>query len=155
MSEVTIRRGRAADAPQLAALSTELGYPSSAEDIERRLPPLLASAEHLVLVAIHADDVAIGWLHATVRRLLESEAFVQVVGLVVGSEHRGAGIGARLLAEAEAWAREVDVPVVRIRSNVARQRAHAFYLRAGYTLAKTSHLFVKRLGERLQGLGGG
>ena len=72
---------------------------------------------------------------------------MQVVGLVVGEGQRGRGIGSLLLRDAEAWARTVGVCQLRVRSNVTRTRAHGFYLRAGYTLVKTSHLFVKAIGE--------
>lgn len=143
---IQIRRARPSDAAELAALATELGYPSTGAEVARRLPLLLESPEHLVLVAAGADDRAIGWLHATIRRGLTSEAYVEVAGLVVAAERRGSGIGAELLAEAEKWARQVGACEVRVRSNVARQRTHGFYLRAGYTLAKTSHGFVKELG---------
>jgi GNAT superfamily N-acetyltransferase len=142
---VTLRQARPADAAELAALATELGYPSTAADVERRLPFLLADPEHLLLVAAGAGDRAVGWLHAAIRRQLANDARVEIVGLVVAAERRGSGIGARLLAEAEQWAREAGVGQVRVRSNVARERAHGFYLRAGYTRAKTSHVFVKEL----------
>jgi GNAT superfamily N-acetyltransferase len=148
MSEGTkIRQARAADAAELAALATELGYPSIATDVERRLPPLLESPEHLVLVAAGADDRAVGWLHAAIHRGLTNDVRVEIVGLVVAAERRGSGIGARLLAEAEKWARQAGASQVRVRSNVARERAHGFYLRAGYALAKTSHQFIKELGR--------
>jgi len=67
------------------------------------------------------------------------------MGLVVTAAERGAGIGARLIAEAEAWARAQGVGSVRVRSNVTRERTHRFYLRAGYAITKTSYLFVKQL----------
>jgi GNAT superfamily N-acetyltransferase len=142
---VTIRRGRPGDAPEIAELATELGYPSSAEEIVRRLLPLLGSAEQLVLVAANGSDRAVGWLHAAVRHQLLRDPDVQVVGLVVAAAHRGAGVGTRLLAAAERWAAETGAAEVRVRSNVARERAHRFYLREGYILAKTSRLFVKTL----------
>lgn len=141
-----LREARLADAPELAALCTELGYPSSVAQAEARLPFLLSSADHLVLVATDAGDRAIAWLHAVVRRQPASDAFVQIAGLVVADGHRNAGLGALLLARAEAWALEAGVQSVHVRSNVTRQRAHGFYLRAGYALAKTSHLFTRILG---------
>jgi GNAT superfamily N-acetyltransferase len=138
-----LRVAQLADAAELALLCGELGYPSSINDIETRLPALLSSADHLVLVAADANDRAVAWLHASARRQLESEAFVQIAGLVVAEPHRNKGLGSRLLAHAEAWAHKNGVPLVRVRSNVIRTRAHSFYIRAGYSLVKTSHLFVK------------
>jgi len=143
----TIRPAHAVDTPELAALAGELGYPSTAEELERRLAPLLGDPSQLVLVAVAADgDRAVGWLHATVRRQLDSDDFVEVVGLVVGASQRGAGVGARLLARAEAWALGQGVALVQLRSNVTRERAHGFYLRAGYERVKTSYLFWRRVG---------
>jgi len=144
---VTLRQARSSDATELAALATELGYPSTAADVERRLPSLLSSPEHLLLVAAGPNDRAVGWLHAAIHRGLTNDARGEIVGLVVAADRRGSGIGARLLAETEKWARKAGVSQVRVRSNVARERAHGFYLRAGYALAKTSHVFVKELGS--------
>jgi GNAT superfamily N-acetyltransferase len=130
----------------MAVLAGELGYPSTADELVQRLTPLLGDPSHLVLVAVGGDDRAVGWLHATVRRQLDSDDFVEVVGLVVGASQRGAGAGARLLARAEAWAVVQDVELVQLRSNVIRERAHGFYLRAGYERVKASYLFRRRVG---------
>jgi GNAT superfamily N-acetyltransferase len=140
-----VRAARPADATRLAELSCELGYPAESDEIAARLPFLLEHPDHILVVATDDTDVPTGWLHALVRRQLESDAFVQIVGLVVGETQRSRGIGAELLRAAEAWARTVGVRQVRVRSNVTRSRAHGFYLRAGYTLRKTSHLFVKEI----------
>ena len=141
----SVREARSGDVNELVALCAELGYPSSPAEVERRLPALLSNANHLLLVGTDEEDRAVAWLHAVVRRQLELDPFVQVAGLVVGAGHRGAGLGARLLDRAEAWALQQGIGSVYVRSNVTRERAHRFYLRAGYTLAKTSHLFVKTL----------
>ena len=53
--------------------------------------------------------------------------------------------GMTLLEAAEAWALEGGVSLIRVSSNVARERAHAFYIREGYGIIKTSHQFSKRL----------
>ncbi len=141
-----IRLARLADATELAALAGELGYPSSAEELALRLGPLLAEPEQLVLVAVDVEDRAIAWVHAAVRRQLESDRCVEVVGLVVGEERRGAGLGARLLHDAEAWARVQGVTLVVLHSNVTRERAHAFYLRQGYERIKVGNLFRRMVG---------
>lgn len=145
-AETNIREARPTDVNELAALCTQLGYPSAAADVERRLPALLSNADHVLLLGTNEDDRTVAWLHAEVRRPLELDPFVQIAGLVVGAGHRGAGVGARLLARAEQWALQQGIRAVHVRSNVTRERAHRFYLRAGYTLTKTSHLFVKTVG---------
>jgi len=140
-----IRDARTTDAAELAGLTTELGYPSTPEEIAQRLPFVLAGDDQRLLVAADDHDRAIGWIHVALIRTLENDPSAQIMGLVVTAAERSAGIGARLLAEAEAWARAKGVPSVRVRSNVTRERTHGFYLRAGYTITKTSYLFVKQI----------
>jgi GNAT superfamily N-acetyltransferase len=142
---MNIRDARADDAPELAELTTQLGYPSTAADVARRLPHHLGRDDQRLLVAADDDDRAAAWIHVALHRSLEDDPYAVILGLVVAEALRGGGIGARLVAEAEWWAREQGLPLVRVRSNVLRERTHRFYLDAGYALAKTSHLFVKKL----------
>ena len=145
MTNMPVRSACLDDAPALAELVTELGYPSTIADIERRLPQLLGAPEHLALVAADSADDAVAFLHATRKINLQADPVVEIVALVVGSRFRSNGQGAALVARAEAWARESGVRRIVVRSNVTRERTHRFYLREGYVLAKTSHLFEKKL----------
>lgn len=140
-----IREARADDAAELAALTTQLGYPSTAADLARRLPFHLGRDDQRVLVAAGDDGRAAAWIHVALHRSLEDEPYAVILGLVVAEPLRGGGIGARLVAEAERWAREEGLPLVRVRSNVVRERTHRFYQKLGYAVTKTSHLFVKKL----------
>ncbi len=76
---------------------------------------------------------------------MESGAAVEIRGLVVDESRRGAGLGRGLMEHAEEWARGRGVRVIRLRSNVVRGGAHAFYARLGYSLVKTQHIFSKKL----------
>ena len=142
---MTIRPARPDDAPELAALAGELGYPSTPAELARRLAPLLADPAQAVLVAANADDRAVGWTHVVVRRQLDSDDWVEVAGLVVTAGQRGAGVGAALLAAAEGWAVARGLPLVQLRSNVVRERAHRFYRRQGYEPVKSQVLFRRRV----------
>ena len=55
------------------------------------------------------------------------------------------GIGKLLMERAEMWAREHGCKIVSLRSNVIRERAHAFYERLGYKHVKTQKSFRKVL----------
>ncbi len=140
---VTIRPARPADVAELAALATQLGYPSTAAEVAARLPHLLDDPDQLVAVAADAADRAVASVHIVVRRQLESDAWVEVTALVVDEGARGGGVGRALLRHAEAWAAARGFALVQLRSNVIRERAHRFYLREGYEKMKAQVLFRK------------
>lgn len=142
---VTYRPSVPGDEDALAELCGELGYPSSAREVVDRMRHIIDHDDHLVVVAADESGRPVGWMHAFVARRVESDAFVELGGMVVARNRRGGGIGTQLLDRAEAWARTRDAVAVRVRSNVVRERAHRFYLRAGYSRTKTSHVFVKAL----------
>ena len=140
-----IRPMTAADAPLVADLTTQLGYPTSTEETIERLAALAERpAEHAALVA-EEDGRAIGWVHVALVTSLVSGLKADIGGLVVDEHHRSGGVGAELLAAAETWARERGAARMVVRSRVAREGAHRFYKREGYELVKTSHVFEKRL----------
>lgn len=138
-----VRVPRLEDAPRLAELSTQLGYPASADDIAGRLAWLLPRAEHFLRVAESPAGETIGWIHAEERQILESATWCEIMGLVVDAAERGHGTGRALVAEVEAWARERGLRTVKVRSNVTRAESHPFYLRLGYARSKTQHVYLK------------
>jgi GNAT superfamily N-acetyltransferase len=140
-----IRSARPDDCPRMAELAGELGYPSSADDIERRLAELNATGEHVVFVAQLADGIIAGWIGAFVYRCVEADARVEISGLVVEERFRSQAVGKFLLERAEAWARDRGCSATSLRSNVIRERAHAFYERQGYEHTKTQKSFRKKL----------
>lgn len=143
-ARASIRSARLEDAPAIAPLSTELGYPATAAEVAGRLAGILPDATQLVAVAEVAGQV-VGWIHAACYLTVEVGATVEIRGLVVGEGKRSAGLGRALVEHAEGWARRRGVPVIRVRSNVVRAGAHAFYARLGYAPVKTQHVFSKRL----------
>lgn len=140
---VVIRKARQSDAEEIAKLSGELGYPATGAQITERLRRLTPASEHAVFVAESPTTGVIGWIHVSKDHLLESETRAEVNGLVVGDGQRSIGAGAKLLAAAEQWARKQGCKTMNVRSNVIRDRAHAFYLREGYEHYKTQKAFRK------------
>ncbi|MGA8036276.1 MAG: GNAT family N-acetyltransferase [Candidatus Acidiferrales bacterium] len=141
-----IRTPQPDDYARLAELAGELGYPSTAADIARRLDQLAAiSPQHAVFFGQRAGEPIAGWICVALQGTIESEPHAEITGFVVGREFRSQRIGEQLLARAEAWAREHGAKTVRLRSNVIRDRAHAFYLREGYEHYKSQKAFRKIL----------
>jgi GNAT superfamily N-acetyltransferase len=140
-----VRPAVAADAPTLAALSGQFGYPATGEAISRRLAAIIDDPDATVLVAQAGDGAVVGWVHVRTLQLLQRDACAEIGGLVVDEGWRRRGIGGQLMAAAEDWARRQGVGLMRLRSNVVRDDAHRFYRRLGYADSKTSLLFTKAL----------
>jgi GNAT superfamily N-acetyltransferase len=142
--EVRIRRVSRSDAARIAVLAGELGYPATLHEMKTRLSRLRQAQENAVFVAESAGQV-IGWLHVSASYLLEVPLRAEVNGLIVADGQRSRGAGARLLAAAEDWARKKKCVSMSVRSNVIRDRAHAFYERQGYEHYKTQKAYRKQL----------
>lgn len=137
-TEPLIRTATCDDAAQLAQLSDQLGYPSTEEDVRQRLV-LLDDPERTLLVAADGDVIG-GFIDVHVQRLVETDPFGEVGGLVVGEGRRGTGVG-RLLLEAAKWSRERDLARLWIRANLAREGAHDFYRRVGCRQVKDQRVY--------------
>jgi GNAT superfamily N-acetyltransferase len=142
--EVRVRPPLPGDAPVLAALAGELGYPTDAESLLGRLAAL-DPTDAAVLVSTDADDLPTGWCHVEMRRTLVEPMSALIAGLVIGEGHRSAGVGAALLAAAEAWARARGCQRMVVATRITRERAHRFYAREGYEVSKTSYFLTKPL----------
>ncbi len=135
------------DAPTIARLSTQLGYPQSELDARRALQAVRAEASGEVFVATEDGGEVVGWIHVLLAPRLESGTYAEIGGLVVLEALRGRGIGTRLVEAAEAWAAARGAPTIRVRSNVVREDAHRFYTTRGYDVIKTQAVFRKSIGQ--------
>ena len=143
-ANLTIRVATADDAKDIAQLAGQLGYPATVEETVERLRVVNRHSQQAVYVAEASGKLA-GWIHVFVRPSLTTEPSAEVAALVVDEQCRSRGIGQALMYEAERWAKEQGCMTVRLRSNVTRLRAHAFYERLGYETLKTSKTFCKFL----------
>ncbi len=141
---MTIRRARPEDAAVIAILATQLGYPSNTEETEIRLRGVLAEPGSEVLVAEDEGSV-IGYGHVFGAHRVDSEPFAEIGALVVDETRRSRGTGAALVAAMETWAVEHGIRELRVRSNVVRERAHAFYDRMGFRRIKRQQIFARSI----------
>jgi GNAT superfamily N-acetyltransferase len=144
MLTVAVRPMRADDASAVAALTTQLGYPSTEDEIRRRYDLIKDRWDARVLVAQHAGRV-VGWIHMQATYLLECDARAEIWGLVVAETARRTGVGRRLVEAAEEWALMRGLAVMALRSNSLRTETHSFYEHLGYKVAKTQNAFRKNL----------
>jgi len=166
VATVTVRAATLADAADIARLSGQLGYPATPEEVAHRLRQIEGDATHAVYVARFAGEElpdlgigaartsstsaatspVIGWIHVHVCHGLVSDSCVEIAGLVIDEHHRSHGVGHVLMTQAEQWARENACREIRLRSNIIRAGAHAFYDKLGYEMFKTQKAFRKFLG---------
>jgi len=135
------REARPDDAEALAALLTELGYPTEGKDVTERLPPMQAAGE-VPLVAEEGELLGcIGW---HVMQVIHRPYPVgRITMLIVAAECRGRGVGRALVEAAEARLEQLGCLMVEVTSNVALADAHLFYQRLGYR--HTSDRFAKEV----------
>ena len=141
---VSLRSACVDDAGEISRLTGHLGYEVSPADVSARLSRMLGREDQQFLVA-ELDGRPVGWIHVSVAEYLETGAFAAVNGLVVDRDVRSRGVGQLLLERAEEWARDRDVPLIRLWSTTSREGAHRFYERQGYMKIKTQYAFVKSL----------
>ena len=91
---MTIRPTTPADVSRLADLTTQLGYPSSPEEVEARLRDLASRPEENAVLVAEEDGEAVGWIHVSALYSLEMDPCAQIQGLVIDQSRRGGGIGA-------------------------------------------------------------
>jgi len=139
---MNVRRARAADAGRIGDLMRQLGYDAPASELARRIER--RDDGRAVFVA-EDESGALGWAAVCVEEGFVEGRQAWIEGFVVDEGARGQGIGAQLLAAAEAWARDVGCVTMRVQSNVLRERAHGFYERHGYSKIKAQFAFRKAL----------
>lgn len=143
--DVEIRPAGPQDYARIAELARQLGYESTTDEIAGRMAQMSGSPEHAVFVAQSSDGKISGWIGLCILRMVEADARVEVSGLVVDERARSQGIGRLLLDRGERWAREKGCRQIGLRTNVIRERAHAFYERQGYKHTKTQRTYRKDL----------
>jgi GNAT superfamily N-acetyltransferase len=138
-----IRAPRPDETAALAELVTQLGYPSTAAQLERRLERIRRDPAHGVLVA-EADGVVAGLATLYTVPLLEHDdpGFV-FASLVVGERFRRRGIATELAQAVEAEALARGCTRIVLSSAHRRADAHAFYERLGYE--HTGRRYAKEL----------
>ena len=141
-SAITFRPAVAADAPPIAALFTDEGYPAGPSDVKARLARF-DSATSRVVIAEH-DGAILGFIavHA-LPRFEHDDWILRVLALVVDAGARERGVGRALMAEAERIGREVGATFVEVTAGHHRPEARHLYESLGYDSTVTAYLRKK------------
>ncbi len=136
VSDIFIRPAQPSDCDQVARLCEALWPESSAEEHAREITQILEGDAPLtmpitILVAAGRDGKLVGFLEVDLRSHADGCNPVRPVGYVEGwyvaESHRLRGIGRKLFAAAEAWARShgcVEMASDTWIDNEGSQRAH-------------------------------
>jgi GNAT superfamily N-acetyltransferase len=140
----TIRDAGSEDAPAIAGLLTQLGYPSEEEAVESRLDRLRIVGDRIAVAEL--DGAVVGLAHLQVTPAIERDRPAAKIGaLVVDQGHRGLGIGRALVGAMEAEARLRGCELLYLTTSELRDDAHAFYERVG--LEHTGRRYGSTLSE--------
>ena len=140
--DVLVRPAVAADHPAVQALAGELtaGVPPwrPAAGVAAAAASWVADAcraaddDHVLLVACDAGDEVVGFAGASARRHFSGEREAYLGELVVAPAARRRGVGGRLVAGVEAWARSRGLHRVTLDTGTANHAARELYAALGF-----------------------
>jgi GNAT superfamily N-acetyltransferase len=138
-SDALVRRARDADLPRIVQLLVKGSVPGETSPeggdiaLYRSALQEIEAGAGAVLVAELCDEV-VGVCQLIVFRHLHRRGGLcaEIESVHVHPDHRGAGIGSTLMADAIERARAVGCYRVQLTSNRAREDAHRFYERLGF-----------------------
>lgn len=112
-----LRTAQLDDLPDLLRLAREFydedGFATRDDELDSNFRALLATTNAHTCLAFK-DGAAIGFALTTTDLVLESGLIAELQDLYVMPAHRGAGVGARLMLDAQAWAREQGAALLEI-----------------------------------------
>ena len=144
---VRFRPARREDVAAVVALLRDdaLGAGREGEDLSAYLAAfdrIAGEADNMLIVGAADGTVAACYQITFITGLsLSAARRAQIEGVRVSPALRGQGVGAALVADAEARARAAGCTLIQLTTNRSRADAHRFYERLGFT---PSHIGYKR-----------
>ncbi len=144
---IRFREARAEDVADVVALLSDDGLGSGREggalaDYIGAFERMQAERANHLIVGEDGDGIVATYQITFISGLsLRATRRAQVESVRVAGRFRDQGIGALLMADAEARARAEGCGLIQLTTNRTRTRAHAFYERLGFT---PSHTGFKR-----------
>jgi len=139
-SDFEIRLAEMGDARAIAELSAQWGYQLTYEKTERLLNGILHNQEHAIFVLSQENQMT-GWIHGIYSLRVESDPFVEIGGLVVDKDFRRQGSGKFLVNKIIEWSLSRNCHLIRVRCNIIRREANAFYGAIGFNEIKQQKVY--------------
>ena len=141
---VTIRTVTRDDAEDVCRICCDdLGYQCDKYLVGERISRLETDREAVFVAVLNGKVV--GYIHVEKYNTLYFETMANILGLAVSGKCRKKGIGRALVEQAEKWASENEITLMRLNSGSSRSDAHKFYRQLGYGSEKDQIRFVKRI----------
>lgn len=142
---IDLRGAVPADADDVAALLTQLGYPCESADAAERIATVLHNDRQALMLA-RLDGAVCGLMALDYMYYLPLDTTTcRVTALVVSPDAQGRGVGRLLLRDAERRARTGGAARLEVTSAGHRTEAHSFYRACGFSDGAVR--FVKLLGD--------
>ncbi len=145
---VTFRPARRDDVQAIVALLADDPLGAAREDVaqmaayRQAFERIQQSSDTTLFVGEYAGRVVATYQLSIMPGLSNAgRTRAQIESVRVAADLRSAGIGARLIANAEARARAAGATILQLTTHNMRKRAHTFYDRLGFT---ASHIGYKR-----------
>jgi len=144
--DIQIREINQADYHEMLLIrKNELGSNTTIEDFSSKMDMMNKDEAYKTFVAIYENEM-IGFISTiTILAFEWPLGYLRIDGFAVKSSYQSKGIGTRLLAYVEEYAKEKGISVSSLNCNLERKDSHAFYESKGYK--KHAYFYVKRLEE--------
>ena len=137
-SPVVLRPATLDDAPRIAALLSDEGYPAGPSDIAIRLERFVPPSQ---VVVASVEGEVLGFIAVYVMpRFEHGDWIARILALVVDPGVRERGIGRLLMVEADRIGREREAAFVEVTAGHHRPDALRLYESLGYDATITSYL---------------
>jgi GNAT superfamily N-acetyltransferase len=140
---ITLRDAEPDDAPRIAELFTDEGYPVGPSAILARLARFHDPASRVIVAEAEGTVLGFVAVHA-IPRFEHDDVALRVVALVVDPGARERGVGRQLMSEAERIADEQGAAFVEVTAGHHRPDARRLYESLGYDASLTAYLRKRR-----------
>ena len=141
---ITVRPVTCDDAADVCRICCDdLGYQCDKYLVKERIDQLNTEREAVFVAEL--EGTVVGYIHVEKYCTLYFETMANILGLAVSGKCRKKGVGRALINEAEKWANENEISLMRLNSGVSRSGAREFYKHMGYGSEREQLRFVKRL----------